>query len=429
MSCLPVMFCCACGSATSCASSLCSSITSLFLKKEQAAKIMYALNFILVSIIAWIFSVWAKNILYWVPIELSNENCFSGALIVYCFTCALFLFHIFLFFSQLKVTSTNDWLAQIHLDFFIMKALLLLCLIALTFFLPRIFLICFGWLATFGALLFIFLQLLLLINFSYDLNNQWVRNYEEATSSKKLYASLLLCTTLFCYAIAIALTIVMYVFHMGPKSWESPFFVTINIFLCFFISTMSVHPAIQRAHRSTPVGLLQSAIVSCYVTYLVFSGLKDATVSQSLETTNMIIGSIFVLICVGFTTFRIGGSRESYNLIDEDSHASATSETDTNIDDAGELSKEETKPQILASSENDAVSYNYAFFHIIFALGATYICKLLTGWVSPSKIENSDCDVHDSVSSMWIKIITSWVACVLHFWSIIAPIFIPSREW
>lgn len=70
------------------------------------------------------------------------------------------------------------------------------------------------------------------------------------------------------------------------------------------------------------------------------------------------------------------------------------------------------------------VTYNYSFFHLIFALASMYIAMLLTGWGSVAQ-EKDRIDV--GWSSVWVKIGAQWCTGIMYLWTLVAPVLMPDR--
>lgn len=79
--------------------------------------------------------------------------------------------------------------------------------------------------------------------------------------------------------------------------------------------------------------------------------------------------------------------------------------------------------------ENDGTTYNYSFFHIIFATAAMYIAMLLTNWDTANPASGELVNVGHDWVTVWVKVVSSWVVCALFVWTLIAPIVLPDREW
>lgn len=76
---------------------------------------------------------------------------------------------------------------------------------------------------------------------------------------------------------------------------------------------------------------------------------------------------------------------------------------------------------------SSAVTYSYAFFHIIFSLASMYSAMLLTGW--SNSVGGSGKLVDVGWSSVWVRVLTEWATGALFIWSLVAPIMFPDREF
>jgi len=79
--------------------------------------------------------------------------------------------------------------------------------------------------------------------------------------------------------------------------------------------------------------------------------------------------------------------------------------------------------------ERTGTKYNYSWFHIIFVLGCMYVGMLLTDWQFFKTTANSDEGIYigRSHTSMWMRVISSWLCIVLYIWSLVAPVLLPDR--
>ncbi|EDO33382.1 predicted protein, partial [Nematostella vectensis] len=123
-----------------------------------------------------------------------------------------------------------------------------------------------------GAVLFILIQVILLVDFAHSWNEIWTSNAEE-NDSKCWYIGLLVFMILF-YAAALAGHITGYIFFTESSGCHlNKFFLSFNLILCVIISIISLLPSIQSAQPKS--GLLQSSIVSLFTTYLILSALAS----------------------------------------------------------------------------------------------------------------------------------------------------------
>lgn len=72
------------------------------------------------------------------------------------------------------------------------------------------------------------------------------------------------------------------------------------------------------------------------------------------------------------------------------------------------------------------ITYNYSFFHLIFALASMYIAMLMTGWGAVEQ-EKDRLDV--GWTSVWVKTAAEWVTALLYTWTLLAPALLPDRDW
>lgn len=88
--------------------------------------------------------------------------------------------------------------------------------------------------------------------------------------------------------------------------------------------------------------------------------------------------------------------------------------------------------------ERNGTRYDYVFFHLVFAQAACYTALLLTDWRFVKLGERVD-DSDDSLdgapvaligrsrTSMWVRVVSSWVCVGLYLWSLVAPLLFPHR--
>ena len=79
-----------------------------------------------------------------------------------------------------------------------------------------------------------------------------------------------------------------------------------------------------------------------------------------------------------------------------------------------------------AIEEFQPVTYNYSFFHLIFALASCYIAMLMTGWGTGAE-ERDLIDV--GWVSVWVKIVTQWLTAAVYCWMLVAPTILEDRSF
>ena len=78
--------------------------------------------------------------------------------------------------------------------------------------------------------------------------------------------------------------------------------------------------------------------------------------------------------------------------------------------------------------ERGSVQYQYSTFHFVFFLATCYTACLLTSWNTMKTKENPDDDdeklivIGNSMTVVWVKIVSSWVVYLLYGWSLLLPV-------
>jgi hypothetical protein len=166
------------------------------------------------------FTPWALNKLQHLTLDYMTITCDGkqchGFVAVHRINFALGSFHAILALLLLGVRSSKDGRAKIQNAFWGPKLVAWLGLIVLTFLIPERFFIIWGnYFALFGAILFLLLGLILLVDLAHTWAEYCLEKIEHHDS--RAWRGLLLGSTLAMYLGSVALTIVMYIFfaHSG----------------------------------------------------------------------------------------------------------------------------------------------------------------------------------------------------------------------
>lgn len=168
------------------------------------------------SIVSWLMLTdWAVKKLQHLTLDYMTISCNGkacyGFVAIHRLNFALGAFHCLMAIMLLGVQSSKDGRAPIQNGFWGPKIVGWLAMIVITFLIPDGFFITWGnYVALFGAILFLLLGLILLV----DLAHTWAEHCIEridATESKT-WQFLLVGSTASMYIASIAMTIVMYIF-------------------------------------------------------------------------------------------------------------------------------------------------------------------------------------------------------------------------
>lgn len=182
-----------------------------------------------------------------------------------------------------------------------------------SFFIPNGFFAFYSrYISILGSTVFIFIGLVLLVDFAHSWSERCLDNWEAGDENSNLWKNILIGSTLACYAVQIALTVVDYVFFGSQSSCGlNQFFITFNLILCLGVSVLSILPVVQDANPRS--GLGQSGMVVAYCTYLVTSAVANRDDKQcnpltaraeGAQTSMVVLGAIFTFLAIAYSTSR-----------------------------------------------------------------------------------------------------------------------------
>lgn len=424
-----------------------------------ATRIAYALLLLVNSILSWVMlTPWAINklehlMLDYVKIDCPNGQCY-GWLAMHRINFALGLLHLVFAGLLFGVSSSKNPRAAIQNGFWGPKIIAWLALVVLSFLIPDAFFQVWGnYIALFGAMLFLILGLILLVDLAHSWAEYCLEQIEDTES--KTWRTILIGSTLGMYIASLAMTIVMYVFFAGGGCSMNQAAITINLLLWLVTSFVSVNPTVQEFNPKA--GLAQAAMVAVYCTYLTMSAVSmepddkhcnPLIRAQGTRTTSIVIGAIVTMLTVAYTTTRAAtqslglGNSGSIRLPEEDEHDLVTQQPGRREMRAQALRRaveEGSLPADALLSDNESESdnapgddersrtqYNYSVFHIIFFLATTWIATLLA--MSIDETQDGDfAPVGRTYWASWVKIVSAWICYALYAWTLVAPVVLPDR--
>ncbi|KAK5116525.1 hypothetical protein LTR85_009150 [Meristemomyces frigidus] len=436
-------------------------------------RIAYALILLLNSLLSWLMlTEWAVKklqgvLLDYVQVSCAGNACFGFAA-VHRVNFALGMLHFLLAILLLGVNNSKDKRAPIQNGFWGPKIIAWLGLIVVSFLIPnRFFEIWGNYVALVGAVLFLLLGLVLLVDLAHTFAEFCIEKIEESDSG--LWRSVLIGSTLGMYLGSIAMTIVMYIFfaHSGCSMNQAA--ITVNLILLLTISIISVHPEIQASNPRA--GLAQAATVSVYCTYLTFSAVAMEPDDQhcnplvratGTRTASVIIGAVVTFVTCAYTTTRaatyglaMGTAKPAaYSPITDDTEEGSHGLVDTQPESRRAMRQEALRRAVESGAlpasaldddsddeddprtgvhknddEKNGTQYNYALFHVIFMLATAWIATLLTQNVGGDhNIEKGDfVPVGRTYWASWVKIVSAWVCYGIFGWTLGAPVLMPDR--
>ena len=435
---------------------------------------------------------WAVNklqgvLLDYVTIDCAGKACFGFAA-VHRVNFALGLFHCIMAAMLIGVNSSRDGRAKIQNGFWGPKIIAWLGLIVVSFLIPNRFFEVWGnYVALVGAMLFLLLGLILLVDLAHTWAEYCIEKIEDTES--RVWRGLLIGSTLGMYMGAIAMTIVMYIFFANSgcgmnqaaitvRLQHTPHILTtcsitnttpqINLLLLLAISVMSIHPTIQASNPRA--GLAQAAMVAIYCTYLTLSAVamepddkfcNPLVRARGTRKASIVLGAIVTFITCAYTTTRAAtyglamgsGKGAGYAAVEAEDggHDLVSAQPESRremraealrravesgalpasaLDDSDDEDDEDNKVH-KNDDEKTRTQYNYSLFHIIFLLATAWIATLLTQSITGS--DRADHTGEDFVAvgrtywASWVKIVSAWVCYGIFGWTLAAPVVLPDR--
>ncbi|XP_036618416.1 serine incorporator 5 isoform X1 [Trichosurus vulpecula] len=432
------------------------------IRQSRSTRFMYALYFILISLICCIMmsrtvaTEMKKHIPFYEDIckgIKAGDTCekLVGYSAVYrvCFGMACFFF-IFCLFT-IKIDNSKSCRAYIHNGFWFIKLLLLVAMCSGAFFIPDqdTFLKAWRYVGAIGAFLFIGIQLILLVEFAH----KWNKNWTAGTVHNKMWYAFLALVTLLMYTIAVGALILMAWFYTREEGClQNKIFVGVNGGLCLLISLVAISPCVQ--NRQPHSGLLQSGLISCYVTYLTFSALSSKPVETILDKNqkniticspnfgqelyrdeNLVtgLGTTLLFACILYSclTSTTRSSSEAlrgrYAAPEQEVARCCFCLAPDGEADVDEPDGRRGGQQVIYDEKKGTV-YSYTYFHFVFFLASLYVMMTVTNWFNyeGAHIEKF---FSGSTSFFWVKMASCWMCVLIYLWTLLAPLCCPTREF
>lgn len=453
--------------ASCCGAATCSMVCSACGKcgNSVATRIAYALILLVNSIVAWIMlTPWAIEklqhlMLDYVKIDCPNGQCY-GWLAVHRINFALGLFHLIFAGLLFGVTSSKNPRAALQNGYWGPKVIAWIAFVVLSFLIPDEFFKVWGnYFAFFGAMAFLILGLILLVDLAHTWAEYCLEQIENTDSA--VWRTVLIGSTMGMYLGSLAMTIVQYIFFAKGDCAMNQAAITINLIFWIAISFISVHPTVQEYNPKA--GLAQAAMVAVYCTYLTMSAVSmepddkqcnPLVRAQGSRTASVVMGAIVTMLTVAYTTTRaatqslgLGNNKGGIRLPEDDEHDLVTQQpgrremraevlrraveegslpADALLSDDEDDDRSSNTPH---DDERSSTQYDYSVFHIIFFLATCWVATLLcSGWSGEEAMnEDGFATVGRTYWASWVKIVSAWLCYCMYIWTLVAPVIAPER--
>ena len=303
-----------------------------------------------------------------------------------------------------------------HRGFWLIKVSFLAIMLIACLFIPNSFFdnTGYAWLARVVSVFFLVLQILVLIDFAYQWNDDWVERALDGPDEDRNWLYAILISAFVLYLVPTIGIPLLFTFYGECASSVAFSSVTILGILLFTGLTLCRYQVVGEEGA-----ILPAAVVAAYSTFVCWSALdsnpypeckpSDVT-TDSHHTVKLIIGMVMATLSLMWTTYSASTGIEDLMTGDK-------TERDIGDEDSG-------RPLVEAGyaddDDEDWSEDRLWLFHLILTTASMYMAMLLTNWGASDYAKGNE-DGKVGLASMWVKIISQWFTMLLYVWSLIAP--------
>ena len=335
-------------------------------------------------------------------------------------------FNLIMLLLLCRVPSTESNRAQFHSAFWLQKLALLALLGLGAYFVPHgIFEVGWYYIGLTGSFFMLLLQLVLIIDLTYALNDFMEENQKGLQSLACFSMNKLATIVMYCTSTLMA--VFLYIVFRRPDECKMNFvLITVNVILCVIASLVSV---LSKEHNKCH---LQTSAVTAYTIYLTYiassyedeecssSGIfriKSDQIASGQSLCNVVLlFALLIYACLrknrpfylhfkNLVVFR-GGE----NQLPHDKGTATTKEIEN---------KEEER--------QNSFSYSYSFIYFVFLLASLHVMMCLTNYYS-LKFDGDSLELSTNWGALYMKTFESTLVILLYIWMLLAPIIYPSED-
>lgn len=280
-----------------------------------------------------------------------------------------------------------------------------------------------------GSGVFIFIQVLILLEWVYAWNENWRNKAQEDESFFKY----LLGATVVAYLVSVVF-IVLAILQFGAAGCSVAIAeISVTVIMCFLFSLISISGIAD--HGS----LLCSSMMTLYCCFYCWSALtgmppddlddsgnKCNTLLSSDGTNaigpNVVCGLILTCLALAGSAYSSGTgdlgmtSEHAENCTHDDAEAGNYNRMDEHEDE------EEKKVEPKAEWGGTELIKPLMAYHFVMVLCSMYMVMTIVNWDTDLTSKNSTLENFGTGSTVvWVKIVAQWLAIVLYIWTLIAP--------
>jgi len=284
----------------------------------------------------------------------------------------------------------------------------------------------YAWLARIVSMGFLCLQILILIDFSYQWNDAWVAlAFPDDGSENKKWLVMILASSVLLYLASLVGVPLLFTFY------DCDYGVAFSAVTLIGIIIFTILTLFRDKIAGVEGAVLPASVVAAYCTYLCWSALDsnpDLTCKpDSLSgnnTTTMTIGILVGAVSLMWTSLSVTDGLQGLvsggGVAAGDSEAAAPLYT---VEGGAVVDTFES-----AGDENDWSESHLWVFHLTMMTASMYMSMLLTNWGASDNVHGNE-DGKIGTASMWVKIVSQWLTIMLYVWTLVAPRVLADRDF
>ncbi|KAI9159280.1 Serine incorporator 3 [Blastocladiella emersonii ATCC 22665] len=401
---------------------------AISVKQSIASRLLYCLGFVVLGCAAVGFKNASPKILDAVSRDTAcaSQTCRAN-LAVFRIAFAGVLYHALHMVLLAGIRSSADPRAYIQNSAWLVKAALLVGVVVGVFYIPSAHLVKFPIAALTFTTGFLLIQTFLLVDFAHSWAERCLVNYESTRGLRWKLA--LIGVTLLCFALTLAGVTLLYLTlrpdtpTSGSPCWLNPFLISVSLALNLAQILLSIYPRVREHNPKS--GLLQSAIIAVYTTYLLVSGLAPDLYQCGSRLPISLVGSPVAVSTSSASladVAKVGGALISTAALSYSAFGTASTRFFVSTSSNGSIAVAGED----ADDETDQTVYSYSYFHLVFALACFYLSVVVSDWVTQAADDDAG---SVSVAPMWVRVGTGFMVALLYMWTLVAPLVFPDRDF
>jgi len=444
----------------------------------QSAKIGYVALVVLSVFLAVIFKNFGVDELkkyYAFEDACTVDECLENS-VVYRFS----LLNVVFFAGMAVFTPACEML---HLQMWQLKLPIYFCLMVGVFLLKNSSFNDYEEVARVFSIVFLFLQVILLLDFSFELDHMLISKANQADENRGLDPEDGCCGYFKNWIRIIYIVLLLFIFGSTIGFWIAMYdqfdcsfaqgmtsFVLVAVLILQIVGNVAGEYLANQSESGQGQGMLPCAVGGLYATWLTFSALSSNPDEQCNpfhnsddDQTSLWVGVTFSAISIGYMGYSFSNNvfaalgccqkggccqecgdaflyeeddssrRLSSNKNDDDLHAAVAGdvESDTKSDDRDESKSDSGERQLSQTGKVGFKGMQRLIFHLTMMTCGFYMAMVLTNWAKNPKDNNWNVaeGLNTSDESMWIKLGSMFLTLALFAWVIVAPFLFPNRDF